>query len=127
VKGLLTAEDAALACEHGAAAVVVSNHGGRQLDGVSATLDVLEEVVDAVDGRAEVLLDGGVRRGTDVLKALALGARTVLIGRAMVWGLAVAGEEGVADVLRMFRKEVELGLALLGCTSPADVSRAHVQ
>ena len=127
VKGLLTAEDAELACEHGAAAVVVSNHGGRQLDGVSATLDVLEEVVDAVSGRAEVLLDGGVRRGTDVLKALALGARAVLIGRAMVWGLAVAGEEGVADVLRMFRKEVELCLALLGCTSPADVSRAHVQ
>jgi 4-hydroxymandelate oxidase len=127
VKGLLTAEDAELACEHGAAAVVVSNHGGRQLDGVSATLDVLEEVVDAVSGRAEVLLDGGVRRGTDVLKAIALGARAVLIGRAMVWGLAVAGEEGVADVLRMFRKEVELGLALLGCTSPADVSRAHVQ
>jgi isopentenyl diphosphate isomerase/L-lactate dehydrogenase-like FMN-dependent dehydrogenase len=127
VKGLLTVEDAELACEHGAAAVVVSNHGGRQLDGVSATLDVLEEVVDAVDGRAEVLLDGGVRRGTDVLKALALGARAVLIGRAMVWGLAVAGEKGVADVLRMFREEVELGLALLGCTSPADVSRAHVQ
>jgi isopentenyl diphosphate isomerase/L-lactate dehydrogenase-like FMN-dependent dehydrogenase len=127
VKGLLTAEDAELACEHGAAAVVVSNHGGRQLDGVSATLDVLEEVVDAVGGRAEVLLDGGVRRGTDVLKALALGARAVLIGRAMVWGLAVAGEQGVADVLRMFREEVELGLALLGCTSPSDVSRAHVQ
>jgi isopentenyl diphosphate isomerase/L-lactate dehydrogenase-like FMN-dependent dehydrogenase len=127
VKGLLTAEDAALACEHGAAGVVVSNHGGRQLDGVSATLDVLEEVVDAVDGRAEVLLDGGVRRGTDVLKALALGARAVMIGRAMLWGLAVAGEEGVADVLRIFREEIELGLALLGCTSPADVSRAHVR
>ena len=127
VKGLLTAEDAALACEHGAAAVVVSNHGGRQLDGVSATLDVLEEVVEAVDGRAEVLLDGGVRRGTDVLKALALGARAVLIGRAMVWGLAVGGQEGVAHVLRMFRQEIELGLALLGCPSPADVSRAHVQ
>jgi isopentenyl diphosphate isomerase/L-lactate dehydrogenase-like FMN-dependent dehydrogenase len=127
VKGLLTAEDAALACEHGAAAVVVSNHGGRQLDGVPATLDVLEEVADAVDGRAEVLLDGGVRRGVDVLKALALGARAVLIGRAMVWGLAVAGEEGVADVLRMFKEEIELGLALLGCTSPADVSRAHVR
>jgi 4-hydroxymandelate oxidase len=127
VKGLLTAEDAQLACEHGAAAVVVSNHGGRQLDGVSATLDVLEEVVDAVDGRAEVYLDGGVRRGVDVLKALALGARAVLIGRAMLWGLAVAGEEGVADVLLMFQQEVELGLALLGCTSPADVSRAHVQ
>jgi isopentenyl diphosphate isomerase/L-lactate dehydrogenase-like FMN-dependent dehydrogenase len=127
VKGLLTAEDAALACEHGAAAVVVSNHGGRQLDGVPASLDVLEEVVDAVDGRAEVLLDGGVRRGVDVLKALALGARAVLIGRPMLWGLAVAGEEGVADVLRMFGEETELGLALLGCTSPADVSRAHVQ
>jgi isopentenyl diphosphate isomerase/L-lactate dehydrogenase-like FMN-dependent dehydrogenase len=127
IKGLLTAEDALLACEHGAAAVVVSNHGGRQLDGVPATLDVLEEVVDAVDGRAEVLLDGGVRRGVDVLKALALGARAVLIGRAMLWGLAVAGEEGVSDVLRMFRDEVELGLGLLGCPSPADVSRAHVR
>ena len=127
VKGLLTAEDAQLACEHGAAAVVVSNHGGRQLDGVSASLDVLEEVVAAVDGRAEVLLDGGVRRGTDVLKALALGARAVLIGRAMVWGLAVGGEEGVAHVLSLFREEIELGLALLGCPSPADVSRAHVR
>jgi len=127
VKGILTAEDARLACEHGAAAIVVSNHGGRQLDGVSSSLDALEEVVHAVGGRAEVLLDGGVRRGTDVLKALALGARGVLIGRAMVWGLAAAGEEGVTDVLRLLQKEVELGLALLGCASPADVSRAHVQ
>jgi isopentenyl diphosphate isomerase/L-lactate dehydrogenase-like FMN-dependent dehydrogenase len=126
VKGILTAEDARLAIEHGAAAVVVSNHGGRQLDGVPASVDVLEEVVDAVGGRAEVLLDGGVRRGTDVLKALALGARAVLIGRAMLWGLAAAGEEGVVDVLRLLRKEVELGLALLGCASPADVTRAHV-
>jgi isopentenyl diphosphate isomerase/L-lactate dehydrogenase-like FMN-dependent dehydrogenase len=126
VKGILTSEDAHLACEHGAAAVVVSNHGGRQLDGVSASLDVLEEVAAAVDGRAEVLLDGGVRRGTDVLKALALGARAVLIGRAMLWGLAAAGEQGVADVLRLLRDEVELGLALLGCASPADVTRAHV-
>jgi isopentenyl diphosphate isomerase/L-lactate dehydrogenase-like FMN-dependent dehydrogenase len=126
VKGILTAEDARLACEHGAAAVVVSNHGGRQLDGVPASLDALEEVVEAVDGRAEVLLDGGVRRGTDALKALALGARAVLIGRAMVWGLAAAGEEGVAHVLDLLRKEVELGLALLGCASPADVTRAHV-
>jgi isopentenyl diphosphate isomerase/L-lactate dehydrogenase-like FMN-dependent dehydrogenase len=127
VKGILTAEDARLACEHGAAAVIVSNHGGRQLDGGPASLDVLEEVVQAVNGRAEVLLDGGVRRGTDVLKALALGARAVLIGRAMLWGLAVAGEEGVTDVLRLLRDEIELGLALLGCASPADVSRAHVQ
>ncbi len=126
VKGILTAEDARLACEHGAAAVVVSNHGGRQLDGVSATIDALPEVVEAVDGRAEVLLDGGVRRGTDVLKALALGARAVLIGRAMLWGLAVGGEEGVADVLRLLRDDTELGLALLGCSSPDQVSRAHV-
>ena len=126
VKGILTGEDARLACEHGAAAVVVSNHGGRQLDGVPASLDVLEEVVAAVDGRAEVLLDGGVRRGTDVLKALALGARSVLIGRAMVWGLAAAGEEGVRDVLRLLRDEIELGLALLGCRSPEEVTRAHV-
>ncbi|MFL5944909.1 MAG: alpha-hydroxy acid oxidase [Gaiellaceae bacterium] len=127
VKGLLTAEDAQLACEHGAAAVVVSNHGGRQLDGVPATLDVLEEVVDAVEGRAEVYLDGGVRRGGDVLKALALGARATLIGRAMLWGLAVAGEEGVSDVLRTLQQEIQLGLALLGCTSPAEVNRAHVR
>jgi isopentenyl diphosphate isomerase/L-lactate dehydrogenase-like FMN-dependent dehydrogenase len=126
VKGLLTAEDARLACEHGAAGVVVSNHGGRQLDGVSATVDALEEVVDAVAGRIEVLLDGGVRRGTDVLKAVALGARAVLIGWAVVWGLAVDGEAGVARVLQLLRDEIELGLALLGCRSPDDVTRAHV-
>jgi 4-hydroxymandelate oxidase len=126
VKGLITAEDARLACEHGAAGVVVSNHGGRQLDGVSATVDALEEVVDAAEGRLEVLLDGGVRRGTDVLKAVALGARAVLIGRAMVWGLAVNGEAGVAHVLQLMRDEIQLGLALLGCRSPADVTRAHV-
>src|SRR3954449_7770128 len=125
VKGLLTAEDAALACEHGAAAVVVSNHGGRQLDGVQATIDALPGVVDAVAGRAEVYLDGGVRHGTDALKALALGARAVLIGRAMLWGLAARGEEGVAHVLELLRAAVELGLALLGCSSPADVRRAH--
>jgi isopentenyl diphosphate isomerase/L-lactate dehydrogenase-like FMN-dependent dehydrogenase len=126
VKGLITAEDARLACEHGAAAVVVSNHGGRQLDGVPATLDALEEVADAVDGRIEVMLDGGIRRGTDVLKALALGARAVLIGRAMVWALAVDGEAGVRHVLQLLQDEIKLGLALLGCRSPADVSRAHV-
>jgi isopentenyl diphosphate isomerase/L-lactate dehydrogenase-like FMN-dependent dehydrogenase len=126
VKGILTAEDARLACEHGAAAVVVSNHGGRQLDGVSASVDVLAEVVEAVDGRAEILLDGGIRRGTDALKALALGARAVLIGRAMLWGLAVDGEAGVAHVLELLRGEAELGLALLGCTSPHDLTRSHV-
>jgi isopentenyl diphosphate isomerase/L-lactate dehydrogenase-like FMN-dependent dehydrogenase len=126
VKGLITAEDARLACEHGAAAVVVSNHGGRQLDGVPATLDALEEVSDAVDGRLEVLLDGGIRRGTDVLKALALGARAVLIGRAMVWALAVDGEAGVRHVLELLQDEIKLGLALLGCRSPGEVTRAHV-
>ena len=126
VKGILTEEDAALACEHGAAGIVVSNHGGRQLDGVPAALDVLEEIVAAVDGRAEVYLDGGVRRGTDALKALALGADAVFVGRPLVWGLAVSGEDGVADVLRLLRDEVELGLALLGCASPAEVTRRHV-
>ena len=126
VKGLLTAEDARLACEHGAAGVVVSNHGGRQLDGVAATIDVLAEVVEAVDGRSEVFLDGGIRRGTDVVKALALGARAVLIGRAMLWALAVDGEAGVRHVLELLRSEIELGLALLGCSSPRDVTPAHV-
>jgi len=126
VKGVLTAEDTLLAVEHGAAAIVVSNHGGRQLDGVPASLDALPEVVEAAGGRAEVLLDGGVRRGTDVAKALALGARTVLVGRAVIWGLAVAGEEGVRNVLELLRAEVALALTFLGCASPAEVGSAHV-
>ena len=123
---MLTAEDARLAVEHGAAAVVVSNHGGRQLDGVAASVDALPEVAEAVDGRVEVLLDGGVRRGVDVLRSLALGARAVLVGRAPIWGLAAAGEDGVRAVLDLLQKEVELGLMLLGCSSPAQVTRAHV-
>jgi isopentenyl diphosphate isomerase/L-lactate dehydrogenase-like FMN-dependent dehydrogenase len=127
VKGVLTAEDALLAAEHGAAAVIVSNHGGRQLDGVPATLDVLPEVAEAVGDRVEVLLDGGIRRGTDVLEALALGARSVLAGRAVLWGLAVGGEEGVGRVLALLRQEIEVGLKLLGCARPNDVSRAHVR
>jgi isopentenyl diphosphate isomerase/L-lactate dehydrogenase-like FMN-dependent dehydrogenase len=127
VKGVLTAEDALLAAEHGAAAVVVSNHGGRQLDGVPPTLDVVPEVVEAVGERVEVLVDGGIRRGTDVLKALALGARATLAGRAVLFGLAAGGEQGVADVLRLLRDELELGLKLLGCTSPAEVTGAHVR
>jgi isopentenyl diphosphate isomerase/L-lactate dehydrogenase-like FMN-dependent dehydrogenase len=127
VKGILTAEDARLACEHGAAAIVVSNHGGRQLDGVSATIDALAEVVEAVDGRIEVLVDGGIRRGTDVLKALALGARAVLIGRPALWGLVVDGEAGVSQVLELLRAEIELALQLVGCRTVADVTRAHVQ
>ena len=127
VKGVLTAEDARLACEHGAAGLVVSNHGGRQLDGVSATIDALPEVVDAVDGRIEVLLDGGVRRGTDVVKALALGARAVLAGRAPLWGLAVDGEAGARAVLDLLREEILVALKLVGCSSPADVTRDRVQ
>ena len=126
VKGVLTAEDARLACEHGAAAVAVSNHGGRQLDGVPASLEALPEVAEAVDGRAEVYVDGGIRRGTDVVKALALGARAALAGRAVIWALAAGGEPGALRVLELLRDEIRLALALLGCTSPEEVSRAHV-
>ena len=126
VKGVLTEEDAKLACEHGAAAIVVSNHGGRQLDGVSATIDALEEVVTAVDGRVEVLVDGGIRRGTDVVKALALGARAVLAGRAPLWGLAVDGEAGARRVLELLQAEILRALRLVGCTSPADVTRDRI-
>ena len=127
VKGVLTAEDARLACEHGAAGLVVSNHGGRQLDGVAATIDALPDVVDAVEGRIEVLLDGGVRRGGDVVKALALGARAVLAGRAPLWGLTVDGEAGARSVLELLREEILIALQLVGCSSPADVTRDRVQ
>jgi isopentenyl diphosphate isomerase/L-lactate dehydrogenase-like FMN-dependent dehydrogenase len=127
LKGILTGEDARLASEHGAAGVVVSNHGGRQLDGVPATIDVLEEVVEAVDSRTVVLVDGGIRRGTDVVKALALGATAVLAGRAPLWGLAAAGQDGVRHVLELLRAEVELALQLLGCRTPAELTRDHVR
>jgi isopentenyl diphosphate isomerase/L-lactate dehydrogenase-like FMN-dependent dehydrogenase len=127
LKGILTREDATLALEHRADAVWVSNHGGRQLDGVAASLDALPEVVEAVAGRCEIYVDGGFRRGTDVLKALALGARAAFIGRAAAGGLAVGGEAGVARVLGLLREEIELGLGLLGCTSPGQVTRSHVE
>ena len=127
LKGILTVEDALLAAEHGAAAVIVSNHGGRQLDGVPPALDALPEVVEAVGERVEVLVDGGIRRGTDVLKALALGARAAMSGRAVLWGLAAGGEEGARQVLELLRAEIEAGLKLLGCASPAEVTRAHVR
>jgi 4-hydroxymandelate oxidase len=126
VKGLVTAEDATLACEYGASAVVVSNHGGRQLDGAIASLEALPEVVDAVGNRAEVYLDGGIRRGSDVAMALALGARAVLVGRPALYGLAFGGAKGVQQVLEILRDEVENALALLGCRSPEEVTRAHV-
>jgi len=126
LKGVQTAEDGQLAREHGAAALVVSNHGGRQLDGVAATIELLPEVVEAVDSRLEVLVDGGVRRGTDVVKALALGARAVLVGRPVLWGLAVGGEEGALRVLELLRDEIALALALVGCASPEAVTPAYV-
>jgi isopentenyl diphosphate isomerase/L-lactate dehydrogenase-like FMN-dependent dehydrogenase len=127
LKGITTAEDAKVAVERGAAGIVVSNHGGRQLDGAPATLDALPEVVEAVDGKVEVYLDGGVRRGADVAKALALGARAVLAGRAPMFGLAAAGEAGVRHVLELLRDELALALCLLGCTSPEELTPSHVQ
>ena len=127
VKGVLTGEDAALAIEHGAAGIVVSKHGGRQLDRVLATADALPEVVDAVEGRGAVLVDGGIRRGVDVAIALALGADAALVGRPALWGLAAGGEQGARRVLELLRDELELTLALCGCASPAELTRAHVQ
>lgn len=117
VKGVVRGDDARRAAEHGAAAVIVSNHGGRQLDTSPATIEVLPEVVDAVDGAVEVLIDGGIRRGTDVLKALALGASAVSVGRPILWGLAVDGEAGVRHVLTLLRDELDLAMALSGVTS----------
>jgi 4-hydroxymandelate oxidase len=127
LKGIMTAEDARIALDHGVAGIVVSNHGGRQLDGAPATIEALPEVVEAVQGRCEVLLDSGIRRGTDVLKALALGANAVLIGRAYIWGLAVGGETGVARVLSLLRNELELAMALCGVKSVAEVGQSLVQ
>ena len=127
VKGLITGEDAALAVEHGAAGVVVSNHGGRQLDNAPATIDALPEVVEAVDGRIPVLIDGGVRRGTDVAVALGLGAEAVLVGRPVLWGLAWDGEAGARRALEILAGELRLALALLGCPDPSAVSANHVQ
>jgi isopentenyl diphosphate isomerase/L-lactate dehydrogenase-like FMN-dependent dehydrogenase len=126
LKGILTAEDARLAAEHGADAIVVSNHGARQLDDVVATLDALPEVADAVGGDLEVWMDGGVRSGSDVVKALALGARLVLVGRPVLWGLATGGENGVVEVLTSLRDELDLALALAGCATPAALTRGHV-
>jgi 4-hydroxymandelate oxidase len=127
LKGVQTAQDARLACEHGAGGIVVSNHGGRQLDTVEATIDLLPECVEAVDGRLEVLVDGGIRRGTDVLAALALGARAVLVGRPALWGLAAGGEAGARHVLEILRSEIELGQVLLGAPDPGALTRAHVR
>jgi len=126
VKGVLTAEDARRSLDEGAAGVIVSNHGGRQLDGVAATLRALPEVVKAVNGRAEVLLDGGIRRGGDIAKAISLGARAVLIGRAYAYGLGAAGTAGVRRAIEILRADLERALALLGCRSIVQLNRSYV-
>ncbi|HVM45627.1 MAG TPA: alpha-hydroxy acid oxidase [Candidatus Thermoplasmatota archaeon] len=123
VKGVLTAEDAALAVQHGAAGIIVSNHGARMLDRVPATLDVLPEIVDVVRGRVPVILDGGVRRGVDVLIALAAGANFVMLGRPVVWGLAAGGSAGAGRVLDLVREELDNAMALTGCRSVGEITR----
>jgi isopentenyl diphosphate isomerase/L-lactate dehydrogenase-like FMN-dependent dehydrogenase len=126
LKGVLTAEDAVLALEHGVDGIIVSNHGGRQLDGVPATIEALPEVVDAVHGHCEVYVDGGIRRGTDVLKAIAFGARAVLVGRPILWGLAVDGASGALHILELLRAELELAMALAGCSDVASIDGSLV-
>ncbi len=123
VKGIVRADDAVRAVERGAAGIVVSNHGGRQLDASPATIEVLPRIADAVAGRCEILIDGGVRRGADVIKALALGARTVLVGRPVLWGLAAAGQQGVTAALDVLRRELDLAMALCGCPDVASITR----
>jgi L-lactate dehydrogenase (cytochrome) len=127
VKGVLTGEDAKRAIDAGAAAVSVSNHGGRQLDSVRPSIRALPEVVKAVDGKIEVLMDGGVRRGSDIVKALCLGARAVLCGRAYAYGLAAAGEAGVTRALEILRADVERTLRLLGCSSVTELNPSYVE
>jgi isopentenyl diphosphate isomerase/L-lactate dehydrogenase-like FMN-dependent dehydrogenase len=126
IKGVLTADDARHSMDAGAAAVSVSNHGGRQLDGVQASLRALPEVVEAVQGRIEVLMDGGIRRGTDIVKALAMGARAVLCGRAYAYGLAAAGEAGVDRAIEILRVDLDRTLRLLGCPSVTQLDRSYV-
>jgi L-lactate dehydrogenase (cytochrome) len=127
IKGVHTGEDARRAVDEGASAIVVSNHGGRQLDGVPATVQILPEVIEAVGGRVEVLLDGGIRRGGDVVKALCLGARGVLVGRAYAYGLGAAGSKGVARAIEILRADVTRTMKLLGCRTLAELNRSHVE
>jgi L-lactate dehydrogenase (cytochrome) len=124
LKGIVNPEDARLAADHGVDAVIVSNHGGRQLDGARSAISALPDIVDAVDGRTEVILDGGVRRGTDVIKALALGARACMIGRPFLYGLASMGGAGVGRALEILRSELDIGLALVGRASVRDLDRS---
>jgi 4-hydroxymandelate oxidase len=127
VKGILRADDALRAVNHGASGIIVSNHGARQLDTTPATISILPEIVDAVAGEVEIYFDGGIRRGTDVLKAMAYGARAVLVGRPILWGLAVGGEAGVKSVLEMLRQEFDLAMALSGCPRLSDITRDLVR
>ncbi|WP_219471252.1 alpha-hydroxy acid oxidase, partial [Nonomuraea rhizosphaerae] len=127
LKGIAHPDDAWLALEHGVSALLVSNHGGRQLDTVPAAIDLLPEIAAVVDGAVPVLLDGGVRRGTDVLKALALGASAVAVGRPVIWGLAADGERGAGRVLGLLRSEVERALMLCGCASVHDLEPGMVR
>ena len=127
LKGILSPEDARMAVERGASAVVVSNHGGRQLDGVIATLDALPDVVDAVGGKVPVLMDGGIRRGSDILKALALGAKAILVGRPPLWGLGAFGQPGVERVLWMLGAELKLDMALAGKPNLASIDSKLVR
>jgi isopentenyl diphosphate isomerase/L-lactate dehydrogenase-like FMN-dependent dehydrogenase len=127
LKGILSAEDARLAVENGAGGIVVSNHGGRQLDTALSTCQALPRVVEAAGGRSEVFVDGGIRRGTDVLKALALGARAVLVGRPYLWGLAAGGEAGARGVLEILREELRVAMILSGCARVADAGRALIE
>src|SRR5262245_57802556 len=127
IKGVLTGDDARRAVDEGADAIVVSNHGGRQLDGVSATLRALPEVAGAANGRAEVLLDGGIRRGTDIVKALCLGARAVLCGRAYAYGLGAGGEAGVTRAIQILRTDLIRTLKLLGCASVRELDHSYVE
>jgi 4-hydroxymandelate oxidase len=127
LKGVVRPDDARRAVQAGAAGLIVSNHGGRQLDGAPATVDVLAPICDAVGEGLEVLVDGGIRRGTDVVKAIALGARAVFVGRPVLWGLAVGGQAGVAAVLAVLRRELDLAMALCGCDAIASVDRGLIR
>ncbi len=122
VKGIVRPDDAVRAVDAGASCVIVSNHGGRQVDTAPATIDVLASIIDAVGDRVEVIVDGGIRRGTDIVKALALGAKAVQVGRPVLWGLSVAGEQGVADVLDILYREFDLAMALTGCRSVPEIT-----
>jgi L-lactate dehydrogenase (cytochrome) len=126
IKGVMSVKDAILAVDHGADGILVSNHGGRQLDGSPSTISVLPKIVDAVGDRAEVFVDGGIRRGADVVKAIAIGARACFVGRPYMWGLAIGGEAGVVRVLEILREEIDRTLALIGRPNLREVNRSAI-